>query len=699
MGSRMKTSGLLGWRIGCILALMSSCALLPTAGLAQGSAELPLSGPAYAIASEAYAAFDRKDYTTAITKAREAIRQRPDVSRLKVLLVAALEASGQVQNAIDEGRKFLASGDADPALKSLVDRLDERVARQHAEAAPKAQPELAPMPEPPKGVGLIASDEERAMAAANQAYQAFNWKDWRNAVAAAQHAVALQPDNQSYRLLLINSLIAAGNRGQAEQAIDQALSRFGNNWELLQKRGYLRQQAKRYGAAASDFASALRSMPETREKRQTRLALADALSEAKQYQLALDALVPLSKNTSYDVSIRKAYALAGLGRKEEAEAAFAEALQTAPSNKQHDIALGARIGLLADLERRDEARSLLDEALRKGQLNTFSGPETAYLASRLGDSKTANAAFQELDSRGKLNGKALIDAAYAAKNQFDNARALELLHRVIDANDAGEITLDPQYAFDLRREAADLSRVWGFSSSVIYGGIGVMPGVSFIPPSGGHTTQTIQELYWRPPVIGYRNGAIFELFVREATTLQNDTNSPVGMSTMQGSVGARWKPLANYNLLLEASRLFPIGRYSRSDVLLRVAYSESRGTDLRVDVPSWWTWSVYGEIGRYVQTNNNIANVLGRAGYSFRLDGISRNLVLTPFIGIDGSYDNSLARKWAWGAGPGVNIRYWFREDKYTAPLSYIDINAQYRFQVAGDDRARGIFAGASIAY
>ena len=60
------------------LNLGLSLGLLPMLCHGQGQAEilpLPLSGPAYAIANEAYGAYNRKDYDLAIAKAREALEQ------------------------------------------------------------------------------------------------------------------------------------------------------------------------------------------------------------------------------------------------------------------------------------------------------------------------------------------------------------------------------------------------------------------------------------------------------------------------------------------------------------------------------------------------------------------------------------------------------------------------------------------------
>ncbi|EGH42362.1 peptidase aspartic, active site protein, partial [Pseudomonas syringae pv. pisi str. 1704B] len=50
---------------------------------------LPLTGPACAIANEAYMAYNRKDYDLAIAKANEALRQRGDAQQLRDLITLA----------------------------------------------------------------------------------------------------------------------------------------------------------------------------------------------------------------------------------------------------------------------------------------------------------------------------------------------------------------------------------------------------------------------------------------------------------------------------------------------------------------------------------------------------------------------------------------------------------------------------------
>ena len=89
----------------------------------------------------------------------------------------------------------------------------------------------------------------------------------------------------------------------------------------------------------------------------------------------------------------------------------------------------------------------------------------------------------------------------------------------------------------------------------------------------------------------------------------------------------------------------------------------------------------------------------GRFGHSFRLDPINRNLVFFPHAVIAASYDDTFAVRDAFSAGVGGSIRYWFGETKYIAPPSYWELTLQYRFRLAGDKRAEGIFAQTSINY
>jgi Bacteriophage N adsorption protein A C-term len=692
---------------------------------AQDANELPLTGPTYVIAREAYEAFERRDYAAAAAKAREAIRQRPDVVRLKRLLVETLLTDGRLEEAEREAAAFIAAGETNPELIGQRSRIGLRLAYRAAdaayravergdlkEAAAQAQEAVRLAPDNPSYRDLQAkvlagaraaapAPVDPAYQAADSAYRALERKDMAGAVAQAREAARLAPDNRAYRLLLISALAAAGRTPEAERAATVALATFGRDGKILAQRGYLLQKLGRPAAAADDFAASLRTgRGAPLERRALRLALADAAQAAKQPQRALDALTALGDEGSYAVTARRGFALTALKRNEEALVAFTQAGASAKTAAERSTAASARIGLLADLERKAEARQALADAVRRGDLAGLQDLDVAYLAARVGDDGLADEYFGRTQAAGRLKNTSLIDAAYIAKRLFRNERAQGLLRAAIDAEASGELTLDPQHLFGLRRENAELSRNWGAYNSLSYGAVGVSPGSPLsLPPSGGNVLQTGSEIYWRPPGIGYRNGAIFDLFGRAFTTLEDETGGPVGASTMQGSFGARWKPFGSYNLVLEASRLFPIGEDARHDTLLRVAFSEGRGTDLRVDTPSWWMWQVYGEAGRYVENPQTVASFEARAGRSFRLDRISSRLVATPFLALTGGYDSLLATPEAVGAGPGVNLRYWFREDTHTAPMSYVDLTLQYRIRLGGDSRAEGLFGGITLAY
>ena len=251
--------------------------------------------------------------------------------------------------------------------------------------------------------------------------------------------------------------------------------------------------------------------------------------------------------------------------------------------------LTARIGLLSQLGRQEEARQLFQTAYASGALRGMKAVDLAVLASQAGEDELAYDYFAEANSRMQLRGTNLVNAGYNARRTYHNAEAVDYFKAAIDENRDGKLPLDPQYVFGLRREVAELTRTWGAYASVSYGPVGIAPGSYLVPPSGAanRTIGAGGEIYWRPPGIGYRDGAIFELFVRGFGTLYDESGGATGFDTIQGSVGARWKPLKTENLVFEVSYLFPVGQFSRDDVLLRAAYSKAEGTDLRVDVDNW----------------------------------------------------------------------------------------------------------------
>lgn len=742
--------------------LLTLALAMPLGAAAQEAIELPLSGPPLELATRAYQAVADGDYTTATALLREAIRQRPDSELLRVQLVDALIAADDLSAATAEAR-IADAGDPRIAerLATIRERLAFRADRRSwdsldyrdaiggapsnvdpafvaADAAYKALAagraaaavegartavRLAPdrreyrllLADALSAAGRKAEAETvlSALIAARPDADLLTQRGYirqalgRDAAAADDFAAALRllpagsPQAWTLRMALADAALAAGRTSEAEAILSELLARQPSV-SLSTQRGNLRLQRGDAAGALADFQAALRLGP-TRpgEARSLRLAAADAAMSADQPQTALDLLEPLAGEASYAVASRIGFALLALDRKPEALSAFETARRLASGVAERTLATRTVIALMSELGQREEARDLLTEALADGSLNGASDLDIAYLASGVGDDALALPYYEKAEAAGELKGRAYLDAAYVAKRRFRNAEAVEFFKAGIDAADAGEIELDPQYKFGLRREVADITRTWGAYLTVTYGAVGVMPSSTTAPtPTGGRNVgQVGAEVYWRPPEIGYRNGALVEVFARAFETVYDERGGQTGPETLQGFLGVRWKPFADWNLIFEGARLVKLGSASREDWLGRAAFSAGEGTDLNVVDPHWTTWQIYGEADRFFETSQNVAIFEGRVGESFRLDAISDKLVATPFLALGGSYDSSFANPGALGTGPGFALRYWFREDKYAAPRSYVDMNVQYRFKLAGDNRARGLFAGMTVSY
>ncbi|TGT20348.1 bacteriophage N4 adsorption protein A, partial [Mesorhizobium sp. M3A.F.Ca.ET.174.01.1.1] len=128
---------------------------------------LPLSGAAYRVAQEAYAAYARGDYAGAVARTREAIRQRPDVVSLRVLLANSLAAERRYGEASRSLGDAIAQLGPDPALTARRRQIDALNASTRAVARGGRQP--AGDPNALSGAALDA---------AQHAYKAYAAKDF-----------------------------------------------------------------------------------------------------------------------------------------------------------------------------------------------------------------------------------------------------------------------------------------------------------------------------------------------------------------------------------------------------------------------------------------------------------------------------------------------------------------------------------------
>ncbi|RMU46455.1 bacteriophage N4 adsorption protein A [Pseudomonas savastanoi] len=598
---------------------------------------LPLTGPAYAIANEAYMAYNRKDYDLAIAKAREALRQRADADQLRDLI-------------------------------ALAER--DKYRRDHPQRFPKARPKP----------GYLEG---------NQALRAYANRDYDGSANHARKAIAQAPKNLDYRMMLIEAL-------QRQQRLDEA------QLAAIQEQAAVDKAASGYKAlargdndtAVSEAREAVRSFPKQMAYRKL---LVSALIAQGQYAEARSAATEALALNGNDATllVQRGQMRQRLGDQDGARQDFAQALAVG------NLPLREQASLYAAMGQPSKALQPGDEV------------QIAYFLSQAGDDRGALDEFKRVDRSSGLKPREVQDAAYSAMRTPDDAQAIAYFKRVLDYQKAGDLQMPAQQVFDTRRAVSDLSREWGLTNTTTYRGASTSSGsgLNSAPSSNTDSVQNSTEVFWRP--LGYRNARFVELYGRVTDTLwSKDGDSDTGADALQGALGIRVKPFSSVNVIGAFERTFPLGNSNADgDWLVRLGYGSSIGTDLRVDVPSWWTSQLYAEGGRYLQDKRNYFNSEWQVGRSFRLDSISPRLVVFPHVVAAVDYDSkmrsevdSLGRSStssgnAGGLGVGTGVRYWFREDTYKAPQSYVDFSVQYREKVFGDDRAQGVFARMTFSW
>lgn len=182
-----------------------------TPAYAQSDAPLPLSGPAYRLAEQAFASYERGDYSAAYRQASEASRLRPDVVRLRLLQIYALQKLGRGDEARQQARNALNAGLKDPALAGLASAAPNVSSATGARAAPTTR-------QPPAERAY-----QQAFAIATEAYTAYNNDQMAVAASKAEQAFRQQPQQGAWAMLWVASLEAQQQLEQADAAAATAL--------------------------------------------------------------------------------------------------------------------------------------------------------------------------------------------------------------------------------------------------------------------------------------------------------------------------------------------------------------------------------------------------------------------------------------------------------------------------------------------
>ncbi|EPJ77540.1 bacteriophage N4 adsorption protein A [Pseudomonas sp. CFII68] len=659
--------------------LATGLSLIPAFALAE-TLPLPLSGPAYTAANEAYSAYERKDYDQAIAKAREALRLRADVTRLNTLIE-------------------LAERD-----KKLRDHPRSLVASRPAGAAP----------------GFVA---------ASQGFKAYGREQFGLAAQSARKAVTQAPRRREYRLLLIDSLQRQQHLEEADQATTDALRVFANDNTLLMRRTAIRRQLA--VPLAIQGYRALEQGNVALAVDQARKAVAWAPEITANQQLLISALLAAKADVGAEQAASAALTLDDRQAAPWILRSYARNRQGKTQAAQDDLHYAQSLAGLSAGEARDirsaQAQSsppvlLCQESTygltcsispaNSGEQAPVSDLQLAYDWVRAGDDEAAHTAFRKADATARLAPAPAQDAAYNAMRVHEDDEAVAYFKRVIDGQETAETPLSAQQLFDTRRTVGDVSRRLGLTSTTSYrgnssSGLSAAPGTSSSGSESNDLLQNSTELSWRP--LGYRNGRFVELYGRITDTLwSKNSDSDTGADALQGALGVRVKPFSSVNIMAALERTFPLGSSNvDGDWLVRLGYGSSIGTDLRVDVPSWWTSQLYAEVGHYINDSRDYFNSEWQVGRSYAIGGTGSRWVAFPHVVAAIDYDSKMKSEGgndfssgdAGGIGIGNNVRYWFREDAYNAPRSYVDLSLQYRARVFGEDRAKGAFARLTYSY
>ena len=623
---------------------------------AQADAPLPLSGPAYRLAEQAFAAYDRGDYSSAYRQATEASRLRPDVVRLRLLQIYSLQKLGRGDEARQQARRALDAGLKDPALAGLAAAPPPRTGTRSTPRAAPAVPQTAAQrayeqafaiateaytaynndqmaiaaskaeqafrQQPQQGAWAmlwvasleaqqqleqadaaaaaalqlgapnvadlrakrVALGRQRAVKPAQEGYQALIAQDFGAAVGFAREAVTRAPDVASHRLLLMTAQLLDGQLPAAEITADQALDNDADDTVALVMRAYLRQRQGNTVQANADFDAALQQdWLDDQQRRNVRLLAVDAAVAAGDRARASALLAPLQSDTLADVDASAQQGIREAVAQREKAIRAARAGQTltlqsypAPFQQCRDTPYGTQCELMpADLQgeggpaqrayaaygRQDyqraisearqavqespdsvplqglltttlaagnraqqgEARQRLDTALATHPDDAGLLMQRGYLNQAAREPARALADFRAAEATGKAPKTVVMDQAYASAASGDHPQAVTLLRGAIDAADAGQLPLDKAQRYNTRSAIASYSRTWGVTASAGYRGArqaATNLGGASISTPGASVFGTL-EAFWRPQATNNQHGTL-EAYARIANTLYDE---------------------------------------------------------------------------------------------------------------------------------------------------------------------------------
>jgi adsorption protein A len=628
-----------------------------------------------AVAIDVYRAVARNDFPAAIVLAEQAVALAPDVIGYRMSLVDLLMRAKRWPEADSAVTALLAQEPLDVpawALRAVIRHAQGDYAKAVADFEQAfTVPDLDDVQH--RWLRLIAVDSALK---AQDISRAATWlghpvlatgndTEWRDAFSQRQAALTKLSDPK----------LAQAGRAQATTDVLIPLQRcrltpYGIACLLLP--GAPSADAG-YEAASAAF-QLMKSQQYGEAAQQARLAMTRAPGNAAYKQLLFDTL-SADKQTDAALALAREYVV----------------------EQPKDLSWRLRLsGLLFDVGQPDAARSELRNAVRLMPADGEGDSDVAYLATRIQDHETAQSLYLRMADTNRLKGSAWGDAAFSVLRLKMDYTALQFLRNGIDDLSAAKgntAATNLTGQIDMFRQAsAEISRIWGLTSSLTLSRELSVPGSTGLAGAVAPPRSTVvgAEAYWRP--FGYRNGQLFEVFARGYATLSSSTAGPKGLGNGVGSVGVRGKPTADFPLIFSAWRQLPLGVLGESDWVVQASYFQGWGTDVRATLPAWWTGQVTGEWSRALRQGQTYAAVEGRLGRSFKWEATETAWALQPFASLKAEYNTQALDRSTQGLDVGVSLKRAFREDRYTAPMSTLELEWRHRLKQWGGGKP-----GASI--
>lgn len=270
---------------------------------------------------------------------------------------------------------------------------------------------------------------------------------------------------------------------------------------------------------------------------------------------------------------------------------------------------------------------------------------------------------------------------YAYRKTHRNDEAAHAFRRALQHG----IT-DHRYGY--RREVQTLENRIDATAYVIYRDSALSTAFLSLTGPSVNQSQAGVELAWTPPRIGFRDGALLQVYGRTAWGHDGDGFN-VREETFQGGVGVRYRPLRSHNLLFAVERLIAMGDDARDNWMVRSSYSWDKGFDLRPDDKRWTYATLYLDAALIDPSDPDVLlTAEGRYGMSWIVGGsglgatwtATPHMVAAVFRQRDDFHTTTLLE-----AGPGLGVKLYFADAPDSAHAGALDLLLQYRFKVAGD--------------